>query len=328
MIKGIHKLILFFAFFCAMVSFAQNETGIATIKLDTPRIRIGEQIKLHISFAYDKSKFSKKIQWPEIDDTLRKEIEVIEKTEPKAIAGKSGTTELRQQLVITSFDSGVWVIPPFRFYLEGDTVPVAESNALVLEVNTVPTDTAESSVKDIKPIFGEQKDWRAYLPAIYWTVGILAAIGVIILIYIYMMRKKREKVFIPKAPSEPPHITALRNLEQIREQRIWREGKVKEYYTAITDTLRIYIEGRYKVPAMELTTDEILQVMRSQVIDLESKNRLTQILQLADFVKFAKVNPIETENELTLDNAFGFVNGTKREEPEPKEPEEKTEEKK
>jgi len=65
---------------------------------------------------------------------------------------------------------------------------------------------------------------------------------------------------------------------------------------------------------MELTSDEILKIMQSQVIDSLSKEKLRQILTLADYVKFAKVLPIDVENELALANAFDFVKGTLREE--------------
>ena len=122
------------------------------------------------------------------------------------------------------------------------------------------------------------------------------------------------KPLVISKPKIPAHITALRDLETIRNMKLWQEGKTKEYYTAITDTIRVYIEGRYEVMAMELTSDEIMQVMRSQVIDNVSKDRLRQILSLADYVKFAKAQPIDVENELTLNNAFEFVKGTLREE--------------
>jgi hypothetical protein len=289
----------------------------ASIKIDTNAIRIGEQTRLEIIFGYNKSATTKKLVWPEISDTIRKEIEVIGRSKIEPFNTKSGgsTSEYRQTITITSFDSGFWVIPPFKFLLDGDSVPIAETEALILEVKTVQTDTAETSVRDIKPIFEEKFDWREILPYIYWTLATLAILGVIIWITIYVNNKKKNKpVFKVSKPTEPPHITALRQLELIQQQKIWTEGKYKEYYTSITDALRSYIEGRFKINAMELTTEEILQIFRTQVIDTESKNKLKQILELSDFVKFAKATPIDVENEFILQNAFDFVNGTKREE--------------
>jgi len=68
------------------------------------------------------------------------------------------------------------------------------------------------------------------------------------------------------------------------------------------------------VNALELTTDEIVKAFRSQVVDPVSKEKLQKLLVLSDFVKFAKVIPLEQEHLLALQNAFDFVNGTKREE--------------
>jgi hypothetical protein len=308
---SIHIITIVAAMLCSCLAVAQPDVY-AKVKLDTNKIRIGEQVKLQLIFGFQ-NEAKRKIVWPETGDTIRKEIEVIVKEKP--VQKKTGnTTEITQELVITSFDSGFWVIPPFKFFLKDDTIPLTETEPLLLEVHTVPTDTSETSIRDIKPIFEEKWDWKAYLPYIYWGIGILAVLGIIITILILTTRKNKATFTAPKVPLEPPHITALRSLETIREQKAWKEGKYKEYYTAITDVLRIYIEGRFKVAAMELTTDEILHVMRTQVIDMESKRKLQQVLELADYVKFAKVIPIEPENEITLNHAFDFVNGTSREE--------------
>ena len=91
---------------------------------------------------------------------------------------------------------------------------------------------------------------------------------------------------------------------------------MKEYYSSISDALRLYIEERFNVNALESTTDEIMKAFRTQVVDKQSKEKLEQALTLSDLVKFAKLTPIEDEHKFTLQNAFDFVNGTKREEEE------------
>jgi hypothetical protein len=311
-------VIKYFFLLIAGINFlwAQQPSAQALIKIDTNRIRIGEEARLEIIFSYNKNQINKQLQWPAIGDTIRKEIEVTGKTKPEPYNTKNSgsTSQYRQFITITSFDSGYWVIPPFKFYLAGDSVVLAETAPLLLEVQTVATDTAEASVKDIKPIFEEKWDWRAMLPYVWWGLGIAAVLAGIIILTVMLTRKKKIQPPKPVVPLEPPHITALRQLELIRQEKIWKEGKYKEYYTAITDTLRIYIEGRFNINAMELTTDEIVQVFRTQVIDTDSKKKMHQVLSLADFVKFAKATPIEAENELVLNNAFDFVNGTSREE--------------
>jgi hypothetical protein len=308
-------IILLFAVLLQKFSFAQNVQAFALI--DTSRIKIGEQAKIDLFINYQGDAKSFKIQWPQLSDTLRKEIEIVnvskidttipDKNQPKNI-------QQHQTIYVTSFDSGFWAISPFKFILNNDTAKPIYTQALLLEVQTIPVDTSEVSIKDIKPVFDEPTDWKEYLPYIYWGLAILAVLALFYFIVYKLALKKKHKPVPIQKPKIPAHITALRDLETIRNMKLWQDGKTKEYYTAITDTIRVYIEGRYEVAAMELTSDEIMQVMRSQVIDSVSKDRLKQILALADFVKFAKAQPIDIENEMTLNNAFEFVKGTLREE--------------
>jgi hypothetical protein len=142
----------------------------------------------------------------------------------------------------------------------------------------------------------------------------ILAIAIIITIIVIKLNKKKPQETIIEKPKIPAHISALETLEKIKQEAIWKENKTKEYYSSIADTVRLYIEERFNINALELTSDEIIKIFKSQVIDSESKSKLTQILTLSDFVKFAKQIPIETEHTLTLNNAFDFVKGTMREE--------------
>lgn len=306
-------LFILFAVLLQKFSIAQVQ---AFALMDTSKIKIGEQAKIDLFINFKGDTKNLKIQWPQLGDTLRKEIDVVnvskidttipDKNDPKTI-------QQHQAIYVTSFDSGYWAVPPFKFIINGDTANPVYTQALLLEVQTIPVDTAETSIKDIKPIFDEPTNWKEYLPYIYWGIAILAALAILYYVIYKLGKNKKKKPVVISKPKIPPHITALRDLETIRNMKLWQEGKTKEYYTAITDTIRVYIEGRYEVMAMELTSDEIMLIMRSQVIDNVSKDRLKQILSLADYVKFAKAQPIDVENELTLNNAFEFVKGTLRE---------------
>ena len=128
------------------------------------------------------------------------------------------------------------------------------------------------------------------------------------------LKKNKPQEIIIEKPKIPAHIGALETLEKIKQDAVWKDNKTKEYYSSIADTVRLYIEERFNINALELTSDEIIKVFKSQVVDSESKAKLNQILTLSDFVKFAKQIPIEAEHSLTLNNAFDFVRGTLREE--------------
>ena len=310
------RLVIAIVFLCTIHAslFAQVE---AFATMDTNKIRIGEQSKIDLYVKYNVTQKKLKIQWPLIGDTLRKEVEVVNVSKiDTTIPDKNKPEEIlqHQTLTITSVDSGFWAIAPFKFIINNDTAKPVETDPLLLAVYTLPVDTAEKSIKDIKAPFDEPFDWHEYLPYIY---GSAAALVILIVVIFILMKvfKKKPVIIVPPKPKVPAHITALHALEEIRNKKLWQEGKYKEYHTLISDTLRAYIEERYGVAAMELTSDEIFKIMNSQVIDGISKEKLKQVLTLADYVKFAKVIPVDVENEMSLHNAFEFINGTKREDP-------------
>lgn len=285
--------------------------------IDSTSIRIGAQTKLDIYLNYDASAQKNiDVVWPEIEDTLKKGIEVINSTKiDTTIPNKNKPNIIQQhiQLTVTSFDTGAYYIAPFKFIINKDTANPLLTEPLHLIVKTVATDTSLTKLKDIKPPFDEPFDWKWYLPQIYIGLAILAAIIILIFIIKKLSKKKPQEIIIEK-PKIPAHIAALETLEKIKSEAIWKENKTKEYYSSIADTVRLYIEERFNINALELTSDEIIKIFKSQVVDSESKSKLNQILTLSDFVKFAKQIPIEAEHTLTLNNAFDFVKGTMREE--------------
>ncbi|MFO0321344.1 MAG: hypothetical protein ACK504_02840 [Bacteroidota bacterium] len=288
--------------------------------IDTNILRIGEQTRLDIYLNYN-SKKEKNIfiEWPNFEDTIIKQIEILSISKIDTTFPDKNNSEIIQQhlqLTITSFDSGYYAIPSFKFIINKDSSNFKLTEILMLEVRSVPTDTSIAKVKDIKVPFDEPFDWRWYLPYAYWGLGILA-LAIILFIVIKKLTKKQPlKVVEDNTPKIPPHIRAFEALEKIKEEAVWKNNKTKEYYSAITDTIRLYIEERFKINALELTSDEIIKVFKYQVIDGASREKLVQILTLSDFVKFAKQIPIEAEHTLTLNNAFEFVRGTLREEEE------------
>jgi hypothetical protein len=284
--------------------------------LDTAKLRIGEQAKVDIYLSYTANK-DLKIQWPSIGDTLTEKIEVVSVTPiDTTFPDKSNSSKIlqHQQITISVYDSGYYAIPGFKFYVNDDTAHPLYTKPLFLEVHTVPTDTSATKTKDIKPPFEEPFNWEWYIEYAYWGIGLLVVILITILLTIYYAKRQNTIQLEPEKPKVPAHITALAALERIREESVWKEGSIKEYYSQISDAVRLYIEERYNVNALESTTDEIMLAFRTQVVDKDSKDKLQQLLMLSDLVKFAKLFPVETEHAFTIQNAFDFVNGTKREE--------------
>ncbi len=312
--KSIVHIFCLFFFLISHQSWSQQVRVEAV--LDTSKIRIGEQAKLNLYLTYDSSIKDLKIEWPSIADTITEKVEVISVSPiDTTLPEKSNSTKVyqHQQIIVSVYDSGYYAIPGFKFVVNGDTTHPLYTMPLLLEVHTVPTDTSATKTKDIKPPYEEKFNWKWYLSYIYWTIAAIIVIIIIILLTIYFTKKK-PIVVEPEKPKTPAHILALENLQKIKDEQVWKEGLTKEYYSAISETIRQYIEDRFGMNALESTTDEIMLAFRSQVVDKESKDKLQQLLMLSDLVKFAKQTPIEVEHQFTIQNAFDFVNGTKREE--------------
>ena len=150
--------------------------------------------------------------------------------------------------------------------------------------------------------------FKEVFPWILLAVGILALIYVV---YRYIQYRRENKDFFGRpVVKDPPHIVALRELEKLRNQKLWQNGKEKQFYTGIADTLREYIEKRFGVSAMEKTSSEIMDSLAEKKIEDGPYGELDELFKLADLVKFAKYIPSVGENEDAVPKAVRFVNST------------------
>jgi hypothetical protein len=220
-----------------------------------------------------------------------------------------------QAYTITSFDSGQYRIPPYWFKINMDgNIDSVPSNGVTLNVYSMQIDTTKGPT-DIKMPYDAPLTLKEVTP---YILGVIL-IGSIIFFLLYSIKRKKKNKPIfarPQKPKEPAHIVALRELDRIKAEKIWQKGKTKQYYSELTDTLREYIEERFEIRAMEQVTGEIIDSFRAQKGIISDKNftNLRQILQLADLVKFAKYTPLPDDDNLSLVNAYFFVNETKKEE--------------
>ena len=111
--------------------------------------------------------------------------------------------------------------------------------------------------------------------------------------------------------SHPSHELALQQLEELEQQQMWQNGEVKGYHTALTYIVREYLENRYGIQALEQTTDEILAQLRVRDFDLALSQKLGDVLQTADLVKFAKAQPTAEFHAQAMTYARSFILETK-----------------
>lgn len=275
--------------------------------LDSVMMLIGHQSKLTLEITQPANV---DIAFPLVLDTLVDKVEVLSRTDIDTTIVNDERLHLTQEFLVTSFDSGFYYIPPFEFEIQASSGGgVLQTNPLVLKMFTYQIDSI-GGVYNIKPVKKIKYTFKEFLPYLMWWV----IISLVILsgIAAYWRFKKKKPLFTPKArPQEPPYITAFRELERIRNEKLWQSGKEKEYFTDLTDTLRGYIEGRYEVLAMEQTSDEILSDIKD-IVEKEDFKKIDEILRLADLVKFAKMKPMLDESEKCLKQVYAFVDKTKR----------------
>ncbi|MBN1181227.1 MAG: hypothetical protein JXB49_03000 [Bacteroidales bacterium] len=280
-----------------------------TLKVSTNKdtILIGDHVELLLQVdkanEYD-------VWFPILTDTITEHIDVISVEPIDTLQGDDGRSKLTQKYIITSFDSGIFEIPPLPFAISGKgEVDTIHSSEIQLVVNTLPV-SLEDPIKDIKDIYKVPLTFRELLPYILILLG--AAMLVIVTIYVIKKIKAKEPI-IPRIekPKTPPEIIAIRDLDSLKAKKLWQQGRVKEYYSILTDIIRIYIEDRFYIMAMEQTSDEILlQFEKTEYGTQEEYSILKRMFTTADLVKFAKGDPLADENELHLANAYVFVEKT------------------
>jgi len=301
---GFLLLIFIQSLFVGDKVFAQRT--LIDVKIDSAAILIGEQTVLHLTVTTDKDK---NVQVVIPGDTLMRGVEVVNFSKPDSSIIENNRLLIKQDILITSFDSALYLLPPLKVIDGTDTV---YSNQVALKVSTIPVDVDNpEEFFDIKEIWKPPFVLADYYP---WIFGVMIALFLICVIGYVIQRMRNQKPVIPfkrEAPKLPPHEQAIMELNQIKQQKLWQQGRSKEYYTSITETLRRYIADRFGINAMEMTSGEILDIIKSESEADSVYDNLKQILQLSDFVKFAKWNPLPDENDLSMMNAYLFVNQTK-----------------
>ncbi|MDR2139079.1 MAG: hypothetical protein LBP50_05990 [Tannerella sp.] len=297
-----------FALLSGMEVYART---VIEVKLDTADILIGEQTTLHLTITTDTGR---QVYWPLPADNLMPGVEIVSLSQPDSTVTDHKLI-VKQRMLITSFDSMLYLLPPFRVIDGADTI---YSGQVALKVSTLPVDTEHpEEFFDIKEVWKPPFVLADYYPLIF---GIVIALVILFLIGYVVKRLRSNRSLLPfrrEEPQLPPHDAAIRELDRIKRKKLWQQGLHKEYHTQITDALRHYLSKRYTFNAMEMTSLEILEALQEKNNDRTAYDALRQILRLADFVKFAKLHPLPDENDLSLSNAYLFVDQTKPEETPP-----------
>lgn len=289
-------------------SLAAQEISVSAT-FDTTHILIGDQTGFTLTIDQPENIA---LDLPSFSDTITKNIEVLAGPLTDTTERENGRIRITEKYLVTSFDSGSYVIDPLfaslttedglKRYYSGN------SYLRVMRTKLTPPDTT-TGIFDIVAPYKAQVTAGEIIP---WVL-IAAAVAVFLWLVVKMVKrlgKKETGVEIPVI-KDPPHLTAFRELERLRGEQLWQKGELKPYYSRLTEILRQYIEDRYGVCSLELTTEETLRALVRTGFKKDGVYELLRsVLKGADLVKFAKYKPSPAENDICFNNAWQFVSDT------------------
>ncbi len=304
----VNKLKYFLAilFFAGTLS-AQNIS--VTAVTDSANYLIGDYINYRLVV---RSSSDLKISVPQIPDSLNN-LELIQQGE--IIEDEDGSEKIRvYNYIFSVYDSADVIIPPITVTYNASGASQSgtiQSNPVQITVHSLAVDP-EGEIRDIKEPMKISLNWLLIL-WIALIVLILLLVGY--LLYKYFKQKNVEEIPERRTASIPVHVKTLSLLDELEKKELWQKDRVKEYHTEITFIIRNYFEKRFYFPALELTSGEIILMLRRYISEQKVIDATEKFFENADLVKFAKYNPLPDVNKEMMKQAYVIVEKTIPEEP-------------
>lgn len=301
--------ILFLVLVALTVSYGvSGQTPTIKVSLDSAYLLMGKATPLHLEVVAPENP-SGQVLIPK--DSLCDKVEILKVLEADTTRLGNGRLEVNQEILLQSFDSGVYRLNPIMYVVGNDTF---RSNRLVLKVFPADVDSLET-IHDYADISDVDRKFIDYLPDFIvdyglWILAVVIVLGIGAYV-VYLLKKKKNPFAAPAPKPVPPYEKAVDELNRLRSEKLCESGREKEFYTRLTDILRIYLQGRFGINAMEMTSTQIRQTLSHNEETRLSKTNMERVLETADFVKFAKVRPLPDDNVRAFSSAMQFVEDTK-----------------
>jgi hypothetical protein len=275
----------------------------AKATVDSTHLMIGDQLKMHLDVLHPPGAELLPLVLKKKEGDV---VEFLAQTKWDTIS-QNDNIRLRKDLLLTAWDSGYHDVPSLAIvFLANAKRDTVFTQNIPLEVQVPP---ADSVLADIKPIIEEEIVWQDYIS----EIALVAFLIIAALLWYFVSKMKNRRQLPPPPPIIiPPHEIAFNKLKELKEQKLWQQGKVKEFHSQLTYIIREYLEKRYGVQALEQTTDEILGQMKNINLGAELTPKMTTLLQTADLVKFAKAEPPADYHDNALALGEEFVRATKQ----------------
>lgn len=318
-------------FFAASGAFAAPDDIPAAVvapakisaKVDSTTMTMGQRTTLHVEVLKN-SHEGKLLDLPERMPSNPDSILSINGIEIRNIAVDStdlgnGRIKLNYEVLLQPFKDGPTAIPSLRYVIGTDTFS-SELVAMKIEPPVTPAEMVDSlRINDLRAPIPVESRWYDWIPDTwyYWLGGaLLLALLVAAAILFYIYKKTGKIPFVPKK-RVPPYVLATRRLEELRKKKLAESGNLKGYYTELTEILRQYLGGRFKIYALEMTSSQIVEAVSENPETRPFTDSIKALFSVADFVKFAKQGATTDDNIRSFKTVADFVEATKPvEEPE------------
>ena len=285
-LRALHTCLaaLLLAFALDVAAVAQIGAPSMSSTLEPTHMAVGDRARFSIRVEHDAGA---SVAWPE-PETLGP-FEVLERrVDDTRIDGDRAMSSA--EFVLTVFELGDLEAPAVEI-----VVLDAAGNAVTLE--TAPARVTVASVGldeggDIRAIRGPLDIPLDVLTLLPWLVGILLLAGVAYRLWRWSGGRAPDSILAPAGPPRPAHELAYEAFRTLEAERLPERGEIKTFHIRASDIVRTYVEGRFGVDALEMTTGEVLDGLRGHGIDEEVLLDFRRLLQRCDLVKFARDRPV------------------------------------
>ena len=278
-------------------------------KVENTKVQVGKPFTLDLSLKVPYGWF---VEWNDFAiDTLSEQLDIIKRGNVERSADADSNVIVKQQLTLMTFDTGQIQVPAVGLTYAKSFDDPMRMQAFTEPIDLYSTTIVVDTLQPYKPIVGPIDAPIQMKEVFPWILGVLL-LALVVVGILYWRKHRKTKVDadgnIVRGPVIPPYDKAVDDLKRLREEKMWQSGKVKEYFSTLTDIAREYIEGQFGVNAVEMTTDDILEEVKPLHFSSETYNKLKETMEVADLVKFAKYSSSNLESENAMNSMTDFVN--------------------
>jgi hypothetical protein len=285
-------------------ALADVDGGIApphqvAVRATPDKAKLGEPFVVELTITHDSSQRYELMPPGDLGD-----FEYVESSRSRTDGKDSSTTTFK--VTLQGFTLGKQRTPTLTLTVDDDAqLPIAGAEVELL--SDLPPDAQQSGADlyDVrKPEEVAVRTWRL-LYALAALVG-----GGLLAFAVYRFMTRERLALKPAVPLEPLPVRANRALDQLREQNLPAQGKTREFYFRLSEILRGYLGELYQFDALECTTPELLEALRTRRTPGLPINELSAFAQHSDFVRYAKAVPGPDEAKTALEIGYRIVHAT------------------